>query len=74
MNNTHAAAETLDSVLVEVIGSALSTVVEEMGGTLVRAAYSTNIKERRDCTAGLFDAQGKGIAQDEGGSPFTSVH
>lgn len=60
----------LDSVLVEVIGSALSTVVEEMSGTLVRAAFSTNIKERRDCTAGLFDAQGRGIAQDEGGSPL----
>ena len=60
----------LDTVLVEVIGSALSTIVEEMGGTLVRAAYSTNIKERRDCTAGLFDASGQGIAQDEGGSPL----
>ncbi|MBT2512378.1 hydantoinase B/oxoprolinase family protein [Arthrobacter sp. ISL-30] len=71
MNNHLAKAPVvLDSVLVEVIGSALSTVVEEMGGTLVRAAYSTNIKERRDCTAGLFDAQGRGIAQDEGGSPL----
>ncbi|MDQ0864474.1 hydantoinase B/oxoprolinase family protein [Arthrobacter globiformis] len=60
----------LDSVLVEVIGSALATVVEEMGETLVRAAYSTNIKERRDCTASLFDAKGQGIAQDEGGSPL----
>jgi N-methylhydantoinase B len=69
-NNPATAVETLDSVLVEVIGSALSTVVEEMGGTLVRAAYSTNIKERRDCTAGLFDAKGRGIAQDEGGSPL----
>ena len=60
----------LDSVLVEVIGSALATIVEEMSGTLVRAAFSTNIKERRDCTAGLFDARGRGIAQDEGGSPL----
>lgn len=60
----------MDSVLVEVIGSALATIVEEMGGTLVRAAYSTNIKERRDCTASLFDAKGQGIAQDEGGSPL----
>lgn len=71
MNNDLATVPVvLDSVLVEVIGSALSTVVEEMGGTLVRAAYSTNIKERRDCTAGLFDAKGQGIAQDEGGSPL----
>jgi len=60
----------LDAVLVEVIGSALSTIVEEMSETLVKAAFSPNIKERRDCTAGLFDAQGRGIAQDEGGSPL----
>lgn len=60
----------LDSIGVEVIGSALSTIVEEMSGTLVRAAFSTNIKERRDCTAGLFDVDGHGIAQDEGGSPL----
>lgn len=60
----------LDPVLVEVVGSALSTIVEEMSETLVKAAYSPNIKERRDCTASLFDAQGQAIAQDEGGSPL----
>ncbi|MHA6627868.1 hydantoinase B/oxoprolinase family protein [Pseudonocardia sichuanensis] len=59
-----------DPVLIEVIGSALSSVVEEMGETLVRAAYSTNIKERRDCTASVFDARGRMLAQDEGGSPL----
>ena len=59
-----------DAVLIEVIGSALSTIVEEMSETLVKAAFSPNIKERRDCTAGLFDADGNGIAQDEGGSPL----
>jgi N-methylhydantoinase B len=59
-----------DPVLVEVIGSALSSIVEEMSETLVRAAYSTNIKERRDCTASLFDARGRMLAQDEGGSPL----
>lgn len=60
----------LDPVLVEVVGSALSTIVEEMSETLVKAAYSPNIKERRDCTASLFDADGQAIAQDEGGSPL----
>ncbi|GAB2746737.1 hydantoinase B/oxoprolinase family protein [Sinomonas soli] len=70
MNKPQPAKAALDGVLVEVIGSALATIVEEMGETLVRAAYSTNIKERRDCTASLFDAKGQGIAQDEGGSPL----
>lgn len=60
----------LDPVLVEVVGSALSTIVEEMSETLVKAAYSPNIKERRDCTASLFDAEGQAVAQDEGGSPL----
>lgn len=60
----------LDPVLVEVVGSAFSTIVEEMSETLVKAAYSPNIKERRDCTASLFDADGEAIAQDEGGSPL----
>ena len=59
-----------DPILVEVIGSALASIVQEMGETLVRAAFSTNIKERRDCTASVFDAQGRMLAQDEGGSPL----
>ena len=59
-----------DPILVEVISSALSSVVEEMSETLVKAAFSPNIKERRDCTASLFDAHGEAIAQDEGGSPL----
>ncbi|WP_327393231.1 hydantoinase B/oxoprolinase family protein [Streptomyces sp. NBC_01186] len=64
------AAGAVDPVLVEVMGSALASIVEEMGETLVRAAYSSNIKERRDCTAGLFDADGHMLAQAELASPI----
>lgn len=56
---------TLDPITVEVIGSALTTIVEEMGKAIIRAAYSTNIKERQDCSTALFDAQGRTIAQAE---------
>ena len=45
----------LDPITVEVIGAALSSIVEETGEALIRASYSTNIKERRDCSVGLFD-------------------
>ncbi|MBI3980124.1 MAG: hydantoinase B/oxoprolinase family protein, partial [Chloroflexi bacterium] len=38
---------TVDPITVEVIGNALSSIVEEMGMALIRASYSTNIKERR---------------------------
>ena len=34
-----------------------------MGSNLIRASFSTNIKERRDCSVGLFDAAGRLIAQ-----------
>jgi N-methylhydantoinase B len=48
----------IDPVTVEVIGNALSSIVEEMGEALVRASHSTNIKERRDCSTALFDTRG----------------
>ncbi|MDF0596849.1 hydantoinase B/oxoprolinase family protein [Psychromarinibacter halotolerans] len=57
------ADQTLDPITVEVIGNALSTVVEEMGRALMRASYSANIKERRDCSAAIFDTEGHVIAQ-----------
>lgn len=55
----------VDPITVEVIGSALSSIVEEMGEALVRASYSTNIKERRDCSTALFDVEGRTLCQAE---------
>jgi N-methylhydantoinase B len=49
----------------QIIGHALRAVAEEMGAALVRAAYSANIKERRDCSTALFAADGRMIAQAE---------
>src|SRR5262245_9718356 len=54
-----------DRITLEVIGAALLTVAEEMGAALIRASYSTNIKERRDCSTAVFDARGQVIAQAE---------
>ncbi|SIT14182.1 hydantoinase B/oxoprolinase family protein [Paracoccus saliphilus] len=59
------AALTLDPINVEVIGAALSSIVEETGEALVRASYSTNIKERRDCSTALFDREGRTLCQAE---------
>src|SRR5688572_28173449 len=36
-----------------------------MGAVLVRSSFSANIKERRDCSAALFDDAGRMIAQAE---------
>jgi N-methylhydantoinase B len=56
---------TPDPITVEVIGSAIASIAEEMGETLIRASYSTNIKERRDCSTVLFDAAGRTLYQAE---------
>jgi N-methylhydantoinase B len=53
------------NVELQVIGSALVAVAEEMGAALIRSAFSSNIKERRDCSTALFDAGGRMIAQAE---------
>ena len=49
----------------QVLGSALRSIAEEMGAVLVRSSFSANIKERRDCSAALFDERGRMIAQAE---------
>src|SRR5207244_7010021 len=53
------------NVELQVLGSALRAVAEEMGAALIRGAFSANIKERRDCSTALFDARGRMIAQAE---------
>jgi N-methylhydantoinase B len=58
-------APVLDPITVEVIGAALSSIVEETGEALIRASYSTNIKERRDCSTALFDTAGNTLCQAE---------
>jgi len=53
----------VDLVTVEVLQKLLLAAAEEMGITLIRAAYSPNIKERRDASCAVFDAEGQVIAQ-----------
>jgi N-methylhydantoinase B len=53
------------NVELQVLGSLLRAIAEEMGAALVRSAFSANIKERRDCSTALFDERGRMIAQAE---------
>ena len=55
----------MNPVELEVLRSAFSFIPEEMGVALRRTAYSPNIKERMDASAGLFDGEGRMIAQAE---------
>src|SRR5919204_4325081 len=53
------------NIELQILGSLLRAVADEMGAVLVRSAFSANIKERRDCSTGLFDERGRMIAQAE---------
>src|SRR5947207_2294035 len=54
-----------DPITLSVFVSALTGIAEEMGVVLVRSSYSSNIKERRDCSCALFDRHGRMVAQAE---------
>jgi N-methylhydantoinase B len=53
----------LDPIAMEVFSNRLLSITEDMNNTLVRSSFSTNIKERRDCSVALFDDQGRLVAQ-----------
>ncbi len=56
---------TLDPIDLQILTGALRAACEEMGVVLVRAAHSSNIKERRDASTALFDAAGQMVMQAE---------
>ncbi|HEY7456776.1 MAG TPA: hydantoinase B/oxoprolinase family protein [Solirubrobacterales bacterium] len=55
----------LDPVSLQVMIGGLRAACDEMGATLIRSAYSANIKERHDCSTALFDAAGELVMQAE---------
>ncbi len=52
-----------DPIEMEVLSNQLLAIAEDMGSILIRSSFSSNIKERRDCSTALFDAAGRLIAQ-----------
>jgi N-methylhydantoinase B/oxoprolinase/acetone carboxylase alpha subunit len=55
----------LDPAALQVLVSRLAGVADEMGAVLRRGAFSPNIKERADCSAALFTADGELLVQAE---------
>lgn len=53
----------LSAIDMEVFSNRLLSVTDEMSTSLIKSSFSTNIKERKDCSVGLFDAAGRLIAQ-----------
>ena len=55
----------LDPAALAVLIARLTGIADEMGAVLRRAAFSPNIKERADCSAALFTADGELLVQAE---------
>ncbi len=55
----------LDPIALQVLVGGLRAACDEMGATLIRSAYSANIKERHDCSTAIFDAAGELVMQAE---------
>ncbi|MGH7482898.1 MAG: hydantoinase B/oxoprolinase family protein [Longimicrobiales bacterium] len=55
----------MDPVRLEVFRHLITALAEEMGGALRLAAYSPNIKERRDYSCAVFDGDGRVVAMGD---------
>ncbi|WP_244484061.1 hydantoinase B/oxoprolinase family protein [Devosia sp. Leaf64] len=52
-----------DAIQMEVFSNRLLAIAEDMGSILIRSSFSSNMKERRDCSTAIFDAQGRLVTQ-----------
>ncbi|MGF6810793.1 N-methylhydantoinase B [Paraburkholderia sp. Clong3] len=65
MNTTNATIHVREQIM----WNRLISVVEEQAVTLIRTAFCTSVREAGDLSAGVFDAQGRMIAQAVTGTP-----
>ncbi|HEY8871699.1 MAG TPA: hydantoinase B/oxoprolinase family protein [Stellaceae bacterium] len=59
----------LSQIHMQIMWSRLIAVVEEQAQTLMRTAFSTPVREAGDLSAGVFDKDGKMLAQAVTGTP-----
>jgi 5-oxoprolinase (ATP-hydrolysing) len=59
-----------DPVLLEIMGNLFMSIAEQMGESLRRTAFSTNIRERLDFSCALFEKDGSLVAN----APHIPVH
>lgn len=71
MNNATPAAslDATHEIRMQVMWNRLISVVEEQALTLLRTAFSTSVREAGDLSAGVFDPQGRMLAQAVTGTP-----
>ena len=65
-------ATLIDPITLEVMRNAFYSISDEMVAALIRASYSTNIKDRRDTSCAIYTATGDVVvvAQAEVGTPL----
>lgn len=61
--------EDIRDVHFQIMWNRLISVVEEQALTLIRTAFSTSVRESGDLSAGVFDSNGKMLAQAVTGTP-----
>jgi N-methylhydantoinase B len=62
-------SEVIDPVTLEVIWNRLLSVANEQQDALIRTAFSTIVRESQDLACGMFDIEGRMIAQSISGTP-----
>ena len=65
-----APATPLDPVTLEIMANGLRSVADETFAALMKSAYSTNIKERRDHSTAIMDPTGRLIVQADASLPI----
>jgi N-methylhydantoinase B len=61
---------TIDPITIEIVSNGLRSIADETFIALMKSAYSTNIKERRDHSTAICDADGRLISQAEAALPI----
>lgn len=64
-----AANAALETIQRQIQWNRLIAVVEEQAQTMIRTAFSTTVREAGDLSAGIFDLQGRMLAQAVTGTP-----
>jgi N-methylhydantoinase B len=62
-------SEATQEIRMQVMWNRLISVVEEQAMTLLRTAFSTSVREAGDLSAGVFDPEGRMLAQAVTGTP-----
>jgi N-methylhydantoinase B len=70
-----------DAVTLGIVWDRLVSIADEVMEALIRASFSTTVRESHDCSCVIFDAQGRLVAQAQssipsftGTSPLTLAH